>query len=61
MFKKVLIANRGEIANRIIKTLKNMNIKSVTIFSEVDKNASYVMNADISVPLGSNVLSDVYQ
>ncbi|MDD2888315.1 MAG: urea carboxylase [Aliarcobacter sp.] len=60
MFTKVLIANRGEIANRIIKTLKKMQIQSLAIFSEVDKNASYVMNADISVPLGSNVLSESY-
>lgn len=60
MFTKVLIANRGEIANRIIKTLKKMDIQSLAIFSEVDKNASYVMNADISVPLGSNVLSESY-
>jgi urea carboxylase len=60
MFKKVLIANRGEIANRIIKTLKKMDIKSLAIFSEVDKNSSYVMNADISVSLGSNILSESY-
>jgi urea carboxylase len=60
MFTKVLIANRGEIANRIIKTLKKMDIQSLAIFSEVDKNASYVMNADISIPLGSNVLSESY-
>lgn len=60
MFTKVLIANRGEIANRIIKTLKKMDIQSLAIFSEVDKNASYVMNADISVQLGSNVLSESY-
>lgn len=60
MFTKVLIANRGEIANRIIKTLKNMGIKSLAIFSEIDKNASYVMNADISVSLGSNILSESY-
>ena len=60
MFTKVLIANRGEIANRIIKTLKKMDIQSLAIFSEVDKNASYVMNADISVPLGSNILSESY-
>lgn len=60
MFTKVLIANRGEIANRIIKTLKKMGIQSLAIFSEVDKNASYVMNADISVSLGSNILSESY-
>ncbi|RXK01243.1 urea carboxylase [Arcobacter sp. CECT 8986] len=60
MFKKVLIANRGEIANRIIKTLKKLGITSVAIYSDADKNASFVMNADISVALNSNVLSESY-
>ena len=60
MFKKVLIANRGEIANRIIKTLKKMDIQSIAIYSNADKNSSFVMNADISVCLDSNVLSESY-
>lgn len=60
MFKRVLVANRAEIANRIIKTLKDMGIESVAIYSEADKNSSFVMNADISVALNSNLLSESY-
>ncbi len=60
MFKKVLIANRAEIANRIIKTLKKMGIESVAIYSEADKHASFVMNADISIPLNGTSLNETY-
>lgn len=60
MFKRVLIANRAEIANRIIKTLKKMNIESVTIYSEADKFASFVMNSDIAVPLNGISLDETY-
>jgi urea carboxylase len=60
MFKRVLIANRAEIANRVIKTLKKMGIESVTIFSEADKDASFVMNSDISVPLHGISLDETY-
>ena len=60
MFKRVLIANRAEIANRVIKTLKKMNIESVAIYSEADKHASFVMNADISVPLHGVSLDETY-
>jgi acetyl/propionyl-CoA carboxylase alpha subunit len=41
LFQKVLIANRGEIACRIIKTLKKLSIKSVAIYSSADKGALY--------------------
>ena len=47
MFKRVLIANRAEIANRVIRTLKKMGIESVAIYSEADKHASFVRNANI--------------
>ena len=60
MFKRVLIANRAEIANRVIRTLKKMNIESVAIYSEADKDASFVMNADISIPLYGTSLSETY-
>jgi urea carboxylase len=60
MFKRVLIANRAEIANRITKTLKKMNIESVSIYSEADKNASFVMNSDISIPLHGTSLEETY-
>ncbi len=52
MFKKVLIANRGEIAVRIIKACQELGIKTVAIFSEVDKNSPHVMIADEAVNLG---------
>ncbi|QDF29454.1 urea carboxylase [Halarcobacter anaerophilus] len=60
MFKRVLIANRAEIANRVIRTLKKMNIESVAVYSEADKDASFVMNADISVSLNGSSLSETY-
>ncbi len=46
MFKKVLIANRGEIAVRIIKTLQRMGIASVAVFSDVDRFSKAVSMAD---------------
>jgi len=52
LFKKVLIANRGEIAVRIIKACQEMNIKTVAIYSEVDENAPHVQLADETVNLG---------
>ncbi len=60
MFKRVLIANRAEIANRIIKTLKKMEIESVSIYSEADKHASFVMNSDVSVALHGTSLDETY-
>lgn len=52
MFKKILVANRGEIALRIIRTCKEMRIKTVAIFSEVDRNELYVKLADEAVCIG---------
>ena len=48
MFKKVLIANRGEIACRIIETCKRLDIKTVSVYSSVDRNARHVLLADES-------------
>ena len=42
MFDKILIANRGEIACRVIKTAKQMGIKTVAVFSDADRNALHV-------------------
>lgn len=50
--KKILIANRGEIALRIMRTVKEMGLKSVAIFSEADRNAPFVKYADEAVCVG---------
>ncbi|UCH17837.1 MAG: acetyl/propionyl-CoA carboxylase subunit alpha, partial [Burkholderiales bacterium] len=52
MFKKILIANRGEIACRVIKTARRMGIHSVAVYSEADRDARHVQLADESVFLG---------
>jgi len=52
MFKKMLIANRGEIACRVIKTAQRMGIKTVAVHSEADKDARHVELADEAVPIG---------
>ena len=60
MFDKVLIANRGEIACRIIRTLKKMGIKSVAIYSEADAGARHVLDADEAVCVGAAAASESY-
>lgn len=50
--KKILIANRGEIAVRVMRTAKNMGIKTVAVFSDVDRNAPHVQIADEAVCIG---------
>ena len=52
MFDKILIANRGEIACRVIKTAKKMGIKTVAVFSDADRNALHVKMADEAVNIG---------
>ena len=58
--KKVLIANRGEIARRVIRTLKIMGIKSVAIYSDADKTAPHVLEADEAVYVGKSPSSESY-
>ena len=60
MFKKILIANRGEIACRIIKTAKKMKIKTVAVFSDADRYAEHVRLADEAVYLGPSPASESY-
>jgi propionyl-CoA carboxylase alpha chain len=52
MFKKILIANRGEIACRVMKTAKRMGIKTVAVYSEADKDSMHVLTADEAVCIG---------
>ena len=52
MIKKILIANRGEIACRVIKTAKKMGIKTVSVYSDADKNALHVNMADENFYIG---------
>ncbi len=54
MFKKVLIANRGEIARRIIRTCRNLGIQTVAIYADADAGAPFVKEADECYPLGES-------
>jgi acetyl-CoA carboxylase biotin carboxylase subunit len=58
--KKVLVANRGEIARRVLRTLKKMNIKSVAIYSDADVNAPHVLEADEAVYVGKSPSAESY-
>ena len=60
MFTKILIANRGEIACRVIKTARKMGIKTVAVYSEADKDARHVMLADEAVHIGPAASRESY-
>jgi 3-methylcrotonyl-CoA carboxylase alpha subunit len=58
--KKILIANRGEIACRIIDSCKKLNLHSIAVYSDVDKNSKHVRKADESVHIGGSKAQDSY-
>jgi len=60
MFKKILIANRGEIACRVIKSARKMGIKTVAVYSDADRNALHVKMADEAVHIGASPAAQSY-
>ena len=60
MFKKILIANRGEIACRVIKTAHKMGIKTVAVYSDADRNALHVSMADEAIHIGPPAANESY-
>src|SRR5438309_11774159 len=60
MFRKILIANRGEIACRVIRTARRMGIATVAVYSEADAEALHVREADEAVPIGPAPSTESY-
>lgn len=60
MFKKILVANRGEIACRVFRTAKAMGIPTVAVYSDADRDALHVMMADESVYIGPSPSVESY-
>ena len=60
MIKRILIANRGEIAVRIARTCKSMNIEVIAIYSDADKSALHVREADKAIYIGESLAENSY-
>lgn len=60
MFQKILVANRGDVAQRVIRSLRKMNIKSVAIYSDADTDAPYLAEADEVYGIGGKKAQDSY-
>ena len=60
MFSKILIANRGEIACRAMRSAKKMGIATVAVYSDADKHALHVRQADEAVNIGGNTSAESY-
>ncbi|MGI9595352.1 MAG: biotin carboxylase N-terminal domain-containing protein, partial [Acidimicrobiales bacterium] len=60
MITRLLIANRGEIARRIMRTCRRLGIETVAVFSDADTDAAFVDDADLSVALGGNTPAESY-
>src|SRR5215470_4049334 len=60
MFKRILIANRGEIACRVIKTARRMGISTVAVYSDADRDALHVEMADAAVHIGPPAAAESY-
>ncbi len=60
MFQRILIANRGEIALRVIRACKDLGIQAVAVYSEADKDAPYLRLADEAICIGPGVAAESY-
>ena len=59
-FRKILVANRGEIACRVIKTARHLGIETVAVFSDADRRALHVEMADQAIHIGGSAPADSY-